>query len=453
MLFRGISIFAGIVAIMVTSSDYVLRNKGETHNTPEFDRDSLSLAPLSLGNPIVVPGIDMTSPTNHASNELANRQKKISHRVIFRSGDTLEKILLKMRVGQRDTQAAIKAFSANYNPRSIRSGDALKLSYLWHDHEDYESQLAPGIFSGFSYSVLNKEITVARDASGMFKSTTRPRAVSRRAVRAEGQISSSLYLAGKRHGVSDSALSELIRLFSWDIDFQREIRANDVFQVMFNHISDEDGKIVNIGEIIFAALTLSGKRSVIYRFTNDNDEIEYFDEVGQSAQKALMRTPIDGARLSSGYGKRKHPILGYTKMHKGVDFAAPKGTPIYAAGNGTIVYSGRKGAYGNYIRIRHNSGFFTAYAHMKGFARRVRPGRRVKQGQIIGYVGSTGRSTGPHLHYEILKKGRQINPMKVRMPPGRSLEGAELLRFHAIRREIDKNYALLKLLPLKTASR
>jgi murein DD-endopeptidase MepM/ murein hydrolase activator NlpD len=205
--------------------------------------------------------------------------------------------------------------------------------------------------------------------------------------------------------------------------------------------------------VLFASLTLSGKKKAIYRFKGDDGHTEYFDEEGRSAQKALMRTPIDGARLSSGFGQRRHPILGYNKMHRGVDFAAPSGTPIYAAGNGTIVYAGRKGGYGNYIRIRHNGNYDTAYAHMTGFARGMRVGRRVNQGQVIGYVGTTGRSTGPHLHYEVLRQGQQVNPMRIRMPSGRTLAGAEMKRFQGLRAALDQRYALLPRLTGPMASR
>ena len=191
------------------------------------------------------------------------------------------------------------------------------------------------------------------------------------------------------------------------------------------------------GDIVYAAMTLSGKRMELYRFTPKSGNTDYLDPKGDSVRKTLMRTPIDGARLSSGYGMRKHPILGYTKMHRGVDFAAPRGTPIYAAGDGTVEVAGRKGAYGKYVRIRHNSTYKTAYAHMSRYGKGIKKGKRVKQGQIIGYVGSTGRSTGPHLHYEILVNGRQINPRRVKLPSGEKLKGQDLEAFAQARAEID----------------
>ena len=197
------------------------------------------------------------------------------------------------------------------------------------------------------------------------------------------------------------------------------------------------------GQIVFAALTLSGERKPIYLHTLKNGVTDYFDEKGQSAKKALMRTPIDGARLSSSFGKRKHPILGYTKLHTGTDFAAPRGTPIYAAGDGSIDTAGWNGGYGKYVRIRHNSEYSTAYAHMKAIKSGIGKGKRVRQGQIIGYVGTTGRSTGPHLHYEIIRRGKKVNPMWVKMPSGQKLKGNEMARFEATREALKTQWASL----------
>jgi murein DD-endopeptidase MepM/ murein hydrolase activator NlpD len=227
------------------------------------------------------------------------------------------------------------------------------------------------------------------------------------------------------------------------VDFQRSIRPGDGFEVMFEKLYTEDGEFARFGNVLYGKLVLSGTNLPLYRFTTKGGLTDFFGTIGKSARKALMRTPIDGARLSSGFGRRRHPILGYTKMHRGLDFAAPRGTPIYAAGNGTVVYRARNGAYGNYIRIRHNSEYSTAYGHMSRFSRKVRRGRRVKQGQIIGYVGTTGRSTGPHLHYEVLNRGRQLNPFRLKLPSGKSLKGAELVRFNAERQRVQEKYTSL----------
>ena len=287
-------------------------------------------------------------------------------------------------------------------------------------------------------------IRVDKGPKGGFSASKVEKTLNRDMARAEGVIESSLYVAGRKAGIPNRVLAELIRAYSWDVDFQRDIRSGDGFEVMYERVFDALGKQVFSGPIAFAALTLSGKRHAIYLHTTADGTRDYFDAKGRSARKALMRTPIDGARLSSGFGRRRHPVLGYNKLHRGVDFAAPRGTPIYAAGNGIIVRAGRNGAYGKYVRIRHNARYATAYAHMSGFARGLAKGKRVTQGQIIGFVGTTGRSTGPHLHYEILAGGVRTNPMKLRMPSGRKLKGAELARFQEARAGIERTYGGLK---------
>jgi murein DD-endopeptidase MepM/ murein hydrolase activator NlpD len=222
---------------------------------------------------------------------------------------------------------------------------------------------------------------------------------------------------------------DMIRIYSWDIDFQRSIRSGDRFELLYEAKVTNTGTLVRYGNILYASLKLGSLSYPLYRFKIKNGSTDFFDSNGHSAQKALMRTPINGARLSSRYGTRRHPILGFNKMHRGVDFAAPRGTPIFAAGSGTIVYRSRNGAYGNYIRIRHYSQYSTAYAHLSKFNSNVTKGSRVRQGQIIGYVGTTGRSTGAHLHYEILRRGRQTNPMRVKMPSGTRLKGPDQIKF------------------------
>jgi murein DD-endopeptidase MepM/ murein hydrolase activator NlpD len=229
----------------------------------------------------------------------------------------------------------------------------------------------------------------------------------------------------------------MIRIFSFDVDFQRELQPGDSFEVLYEALFEDDGSLAKTDGVLYASLTLSGERLDMYNFTPQSGHDDFFDRKGQSVRKTLMRTPIDGARLSSRFGMRKHPVLGYTRQHKGVDFAAPRGTPIYAAGDGVIESAGRNGGYGKYLRIRHNSTYKTAYGHMTRIAKGMRRGKRVRQGQIIGYVGSTGRSTGPHLHYEVLRGGRQVNPLKIKLPSGEKLKAADLASFQRHRAGID----------------
>ncbi len=399
---------------------------------------TLALAPISLGNPTAAARLRATGP-GRADEPMPVAVDKVFHETVkVRRGDTLPGLLMRSGVGGSDARAAAAAIAGAFDPRRIRNGQEIRILYRPYGAEDAARRATPGRFHGFSLEPdIGHEVRIARLDGGGFQARKIAKTLTRSEVGAEGRIDLSLYLAGKRAGLPAATLAELIRAFSWDVDFQRDIRRGDSFEVIYEQVVDSDGDVVDASTIRFAALTLSGKRHPIYRYATADGETDYYDDKGLSARKALMRTPIDGARLSSGYGKRRHPILGYNKMHRGVDFAAPRGTPLYAAGNGTVSFAGRKGAYGNYIQIRHNSEYSTAYAHLKGFARSVRSGKRVKQGQVIGYVGSTGRSTGPHLHYEILRSGRRTNPLKVRMPSGRRLKGDELAAFQLARAAID----------------
>ncbi|MGB1361276.1 MAG: peptidoglycan DD-metalloendopeptidase family protein, partial [Alphaproteobacteria bacterium] len=246
---------------------------------------------------------------------------------------------------------------------------------------------------------------------------------------ANGEITSSLYKAMEQNGVKRGAINDFINLFSFDVDFQRDIRKGDSFDVGFSEYTNQEGNFVRSGNIRYAELSVQGIRKRYYKYKASSGRVDYYDSNGKSGRKALMKTPIEGARLSSSFGRRKHPVLGYTKIHKGTDFAAPRGTPIFAAGDGRIEYAGRNGSFGIYIRIRHNGSYKTAYAHMSGIAKGVRRGRSVRQGQVIGYVGTTGRSTGNHLHYEVYKNGRAINSRTMKLPSGKQLKGKELKEF------------------------
>ncbi len=355
-------------------------------------------------------------------------------------GDTLIALLAREGMTTQEAHRAVKALSKHYDPRQLKPGQELTFTIEPRTLAPKDTiitalTLRPNIFS---------EVSLERIDGDQFRSQKRKIAVKRRLARSEGIIQSSLYVAATNVGVPAPVLMELIRIYSWDVDFQRGIQSGDKFEVMFEKFFTEEGEFVRYGNILYGNLILRDEQNPLYRHKTPKGFVDYFDTKGQSARKALMRTPINGARLSSGYGKRRHPILGYTKMHRGLDFAAPRGTPIYAAGDGVVIRRGRNGAYGNYIRIRHNSEFDTAYAHMRRYHPRVRQGSRVRQGQIIGYVGTTGRSTGPHLHYEILRNNRQVNPLRVKMPSGQKLKGNYLAEFNIVR---DKTIRLYYGLP------
>ena len=361
----------------------------------------------------------------------------IDRKIRIGRGDTLMGLMIEAGVERVEAYNAIEALRVHFDPRRLRPEHEVIVSFE-KKNEAAEAETFAGLTLRPDRAV---EYAVRRTGDGKFSADKSVREVERTLVRAEGVIRSSLYLSAVEAGVPAGVLQELVRIYSWDVDFQRSIQPDDRFDVMYERFFTKNGTHVRDGEIIYANLVLQGDENPLYRHTLADKSVDYFDDKGKSARKTLMRTPINGARLSSGYGVRRHPILGFNKLHRGVDFAAPAGTPIYAAGDGTIVHRGRNGAYGNYVRIRHNSEYSTAYAHLSRFNRRARNGQRVKQGQIIGYVGSTGRSTGPHLHYEILRRGRQTNPMRVKMPSGKSLTGEELARFRTGRARIEEEFA------------
>ena len=441
MLLKGLLSAAALLAGVTVSAGIILDGP-ERH---DGDGLTLALAPISLGNPTAAA--TLTTRRAGLPRETGSAAVPGSIKVPLKigRGDTLAGLLTGAGVSSAEAQAAIGALSKFFNPRRIKNTHRISVTFLT-PATGTPAARNPGLgrFTGLSMEPdYDTAIVVVRNAKGRFTASTVEKTLNRVLARSEGTINSSLYVSGRKAGIPNPVLVEMIRAYSWDVDFQRDIRPGDGFQVMFERLYDEHGNHVHSGNIRFATLTLSGKRHAIYRHATKDGTDDYFDEAGRSARKALMRTPIDGARLSSGFGKRRHPILGYNKMHRGVDFAASRGTPIYAAGNGVVVKSGRNGAYGRYVNIRHNSRYSTAYAHMRRIHKSARQGKRVKQGQIIGYVGTTGRSTGPHLHYEILVGGRRTNPLKVKMPSGRKLKGGELENFLAARSLIDERFATL----------
>ena len=353
-------------------------------------------------------------------------------------GDNFMRVLQRAGVPSNEARAALTKLSVFYDTRQLRPGH--KISVAFGIYEGDTSR-----FLGLRFdSSYDRTIRIRREQTGDFVAAQTRKDLSMRLVRGNGTIETSLFQAGLAASVPASRMIRLIHLFSFQVDFQRDIKKGDTFEVLYRIHKDHTGQVVRHGEIIYAALTLNGTKIRMYRFPYGDGSALYLNEKGESNRRALMRTPIDGARLSSGFGFRRHPILGYSKLHTGVDFAAPHGTPIYAAGDGTIEKLGWWGGYGRYIRIRHNREYSTAYAHMTRFAKGMQEGMRVKQGQVIGYVGSTGRSTGPHLHYEVLRHGKQMNPMKLELPAFKKLRGDDLRRFVRFRERVDSQFIALK---------
>ncbi len=252
-----------------------------------------------------------------------------------------------------------------------------------------------------------------------------------------GLITRSLYEDALKAKIPPAIILEFIRYHSFDVDFQRDVRKNDRFTILYELLYNNEGEFIGNGDILFSEFNLSKKSLINYKYTTSRGSTLYFNRKGRSVKKALLKTPVNGARISSRFGYRRHPILAYTKLHTGIDFAAPRGTPVFAAGGGVVEYIGRKGSYGKYIRIRHNSKYKTAYAHLSRYKRRLRKGSRVKQGQVIAYVGTTGRSTGPHLHYEVLFKNKRINPSRLRAASSVRLRKKELRKFYKYRDRIN----------------
>lgn len=365
---------------------------------------------------------------------IAELEDEIFTDIVVSKGDNFAKVLKKAGIKNSDIDKIIINGKDTYNFSKIYLGDNVK------------------IFSRYDDDILNKfkliyrfsnteELIVSLNDQQNFEYQVNEILLESEKVYVKGTIKTSLYEAMKDAGLSDLAITEVIRIYSFDVDFQRDIYENDTFELYFTKKVNEDGKTVEIEDPEYLLLTSRGTPLKYYLFTTP-DFSEYFDEKGKGMTKSLMKTPINGARLSSGFGYRKHPILGYNKLHKGVDFAAPSGTPIFAAGNGVVEFAGKNGAYGNYVRIRHDGTFKTAYAHMKSLKKGIYDGVRVKQGDIIGYVGTTGRSTGPHLHYEIIQNGEQMNPAKLKLPSGRKLNEQELKQFNnlivVMNQEIDE---------------
>nr|WP_255636328.1 M23 family metallopeptidase [Azospirillum sp. 412522] len=349
-------------------------------------------------------------------------------------GDTLMDLLATAKVPTNDAHDAVAALREVYNPRRLQVGQ--HVTVLFEPRRGGSRK-----FVGFEFAPDPlRSVSIARKGETGFTSSQTEKPVTRKPVAAQGVIRSSLFEAGAQAGVPISVMMAFIQNFSYDVDFQRDLQPGDHFEILYEKLVTAEGTQAGEGELLYASLTLSGDDMPIYRFKTRDGRIDYYNGDGESIRRALLRTPIDGARITSGFGMRHHPILGFSKMHKGVDFGAPTGTPIYAAGRGTIEMAERSSSYGNYVRIRHNTEISTAYAHMSRFAKSIQRGARVDQGDIIGYVGTTGRSTGPHLHYEVLKAGHQVNPRSVDLPTGEKLEGRELQAFQQARRSIEKMF-------------
>ena len=369
-------------------------------------------------------------------NYLLNQIKSpyLEYDYVVKNNDTVESILKKFSVKQAEINFIVTKIK-KMKLSNITPGQ--KVQFVLKREKDNKSMEIVKVEYPISKTTF-VNIDKSKDKLEITKNVTE---LFKRDVVVQGVISNNLYSSAVKVGMEPNVIVEFARIYGFEVDFQRDIRKGDVFEVMYERFLDDRNKKIKTGKILYAYLNVNNQKIKLYRFGKKND-YDYYDERGRSIVKALMKTPINGARLSSGFGKRKHPILGFTKHHNGTDFAAPTGTPIMASGNGTVIKAGWCGNGGNCVRIRHNSSYTTGYGHMSKIA--TRTGRRVKQGQVIGYVGNTGMSTGPHLHYTVSYNGKFINSQKLKLPSGRILKGEERKLFEIERIKLDVKLAQLK---------
>ena len=368
--------------------------------------------------------------TSNLSEFFFNESNNSKSVVNIKRTQTLEKILLNKNINKEEVSSVLSELNKYLNLKKIKINQVFEIVTSRKNDKENSIERLTIQLDNINTVHLIKE-------SDAFVIKKIEKVLYKKNHLAEGLISKSLYHSAKKSQIDDEVIVEFARVFGFEIDFQRDIRKNDIFQIVYEQYVDDDGELQKNGKIIYAYMKNDGKEYSLYYFKDKNNRDGYFFPDGKSVEKALMKTPINGARLSSKFGMRKHPILGYNKMHKGTDFAARRGTPIMASGSGVVERASWFGAYGKYIRIRHNSTYKTAYAHLSKFGRGVKVGKKVRQGQIIGYVGSTGRSTGPHLHYEVLIRNKRVNSQRLKLPSGRILKGIDRENFEVARIKID----------------
>lgn len=366
-------------------------------------------------------------------------------------GESLAGMLEDAGVSSEDAAAVVDAIEPVYGSKKIRAGQQFKVTIgpasgtgsadnatpaeagAQNDGDNSARRLLSLSFAPSIDHLINVHLT----APDNYFAENIKRKLEERYEHASVTIDSSLYQAATRAGIAPTVVVEIIRMFSYEVDFQRDVHPGDSFEVFFSHYVTDDGKPAKPGDILAASLTLGGRTHLLYRFESEHGDVEYFNTDGESAKSMLMKTPVDGARISSGFGQRFHPILGYTRMHKGIDFAVPQGTPVMAAGAGKVIFRGWAGEYGNFVVIEHDNGYSTAYGHLSRFAEGTLVGEHVSQGEVVAYSGMTGLATGPHLHYEIRIHNNPVNPASIKIASGRKLEGKELREFTAERDRIE----------------
>ena len=374
----------------------------------------------------LIDNVYLEKTINNIFKNLKPRYQKIDH--IFLKGESFANVLRNYNISETEINEILEILKKDININNIKTNDRIKLTI-----DQSQKKLIK-----FSYKISkNKSINLTYNLNlKKFDTKIISTKLTKKILYKENIITNSLYRSAQNENIPPSVIIEFARIYGFQIDFQRDIRKGDYFQILFETFIDEKNNNIERGEILYANLNLSGINYPLYHFNDKNFEGHY-DENGKSIIKTLMKTPINGARLSSPFGMRKHPIDGFNKMHRGTDFAAPTGTPIMASGDGIITKSGWCGGGGNCVKIKHNSTYQTVYAHMSKFAGGIKKGVRVKQGQIIGFVGSTGKSTGPHLHYEVIVDGKKVNSQTLKLPSGKILKGDIRKKFETQKIKLD----------------
>ena len=409
---KNFEIFGLVFLILITAvstSYFNYKKKISTENFESF-----------VGN------IYFKKTLSHLISNLEPKYKKIKHKIQY--GETFDAILEKYSVNKKEVIKIKDALKNKINLNKLNTKQVIQFSLDKTNNKIKE----------FSFQISNtQKVFLKRNLENdNFNEKILSIKLVKEIIYKENLILQSLFKAASNESIPPNIIVEFARIYGFQVDFQRDIRKKDKFQIMYEIFLNEKKEIIETGEILFANLNLSGQDNSFYYFDKEGSEGHY-DKNGKSVKKALMKTPINGARLSSPFGMRKHPIDGYNKMHKGTDFAAPTGTPIMASGDGVIKKAGWCGGGGNCVKIKHNSTYQTVYAHMSKFARGIKSGVRVKQGQTIGYVGSTGKSTGPHLHYEVIVNGKKVNSQKLKLPSGKILKGEERKIFETKKIKLD----------------
>tara|TARA_Y100001970_G_C14161023_1_gene818537 strand:+ start:296 stop:1594 length:1299 start_codon:yes stop_codon:yes gene_type:complete len=413
---KGRYIF-GVFLIIITLAAFVTFFK---------NNENITLKSANLAN----PAKELDSIKKYLFQKINSPYISLKYEIM--GGDSIQKILKKFKLSNKETNTVISEFKKHANPNKLLVGN--KIDLIFKKNFDKNNNSIIKLYVPVTKSIA---IKITKNDDNEIISEKIITKLYKKKYIADGVILNNLYSAAVKAKINPDTIIEFARIFGFEIDFQRDIRKKDYFKIVYEGYLDENGKFIKSGSILYAHMSVNNRDITLYKFGDDKD-YGYFDANGKSVEKALMKTPINGARLSSSFGMRKHPILGYNKMHKGTDFAAPMGTPIMASGSGTITRAKWCGGGGNCIKIKHNSTYETVYAHMQSFAKGIKVGKKVRQGQIIGYVGSTGMSTGPHLHYEVIVNGKKVNSQTLKLPSGKVLKNDQrkLFEIHRIKTDV-----------------